>query len=354
MNPSPQPVIVALLPASNEQRNIASAIATLRGQTVVPGRIIVIPNNCTDATAEVAASCGVEVRVMPENPDKKAGALNWVLADLLDELGPDDLVLVQDADSNLDPAFVEKALPYALSPTFGAVGGVFRGEGGSGFVGHLQRNEYTRYARDVRNLGGRCLVVTGTAALFRVQVLREVVRGRLDGTLPPGNGRGGVYDTTVLTEDNEISFAIQTLGYRLVSPLGCYLTTEVMPTWTELWKQRLRWKRGAVENCFQYGLTPTTRRYWGRQALALTGVVIFGMYLTTLLIGALTNSLQLLPFWLGVTAVFMVERAVTVKDAGWKQMLISLSMYELVLDVFLQACHATAFAQSILRSEQEW
>jgi len=346
--------IVALLPAYNEQRNIASAIASLQRQTVVPDRIIVIANNCTDATAEIAAQCGAEVRVMTENPDKKAGALNWVLADLLPTLAPDDLILVQDADSNLDTVFIEKALPYATSPRFGAVGGVFRGEGGAGFIGHLQRNEYTRYARDVRNLGGQCLVVTGTAGIFRVQVLREVSLGRLNDILPSGNGRGGVYDTSVLTEDNEISFAIQTLGYRLVSPLGCNLVTEIMPSWSELWKQRLRWKRGAVENCLQYGYTSTTRRYWARQALAITGVVIFGMYLTTLLISLVTGSLQLLPFWLGVTLVFMVERAVTIKDAGWKQALASFTMYEFVLDIFLQACHATAFAKSFLQTEQKW
>ena len=327
MESTQRPRIVAVLPAHDEQRNIASAIANLRGQTVRPDRVVVVADNCTDATAEVAASCGAEVRTTTDNRDKKAGALNWVLADLLVELGPDDLVLVQDADSNLEAAFLEKALPYAVSPTFGAVGGVFRGEGGAGLVGHLQRNEYTRYARDVRNLGGRCLVVTGTAAVFRVGVLREISQARLDGRLPPGNGRGGVYDTSVLTEDNEISFAIQTLGYRLVSPLGCYLTTEIMPTWSALWGQRLRWKRGAVENCIQYGYTPTTRRYWGRQALALTGVIIFALYLSTLLVALLTASLQILPFWLGVTVVFMVERAVTVKDAGWKQMLISASMY---------------------------
>lgn len=39
----------------------------------------------------------------------------------------------------------------------------------------------------------------------------------------------------------------------------------------------------------------------------------------------------------------MIERAITIKDAGWKQMLLSLTMYEVVIDVFLQACHAKAF-----------
>ena len=321
---------------------------------MAPDRIIVIANNCTDATAQIAEQCGAEVRVMNHNTDKKAGALNWVLASIMDSLAADDLILVQDADSCLDAGFIEKALPYAASQKFGAVGGVFRGEGGAGFVGHLQRNEYCRYARDVRNLGGRCLVVTGTASMFRVEVVQEVVAGRLSGLLPPGDGKGGVYDTTVLTEDNEISFAIQTLGYKLVSPQGCYLTTEIMPTWSELWKQRLRWKRGAIENCFQYGLTKTTSWYWGRQLLALIGIVIFGLYVSTMAFGFVTGTLQIHWFWLSVTLVFMLERAVSIRDAGWKQMVLSSTMYELVIDFFLQACHARAFADAFRRAERKW
>src|SRR6187200_599197 len=99
----------------------------------------------------------------------------------------------------LDSHFIEAATFY-LRRGYGGVCGVFRGAEGGGFVGHLQRNEYARYARDVDRLGGKCLVITGTSAVFRVKVLREVSVARLAGRLPAGDGRGGVYDTTVLTE----------------------------------------------------------------------------------------------------------------------------------------------------------
>lgn len=129
---------------------------------------------------------------------------------------PEGMILVQDADSQLSPDFIERATGHlGADRRLGSVGGVFRGARGGGFVGHLQRNEYARYARDVKRLHGKCLVVTGTAALFRVRTLVDVIDGRLDGTLPPGNGRGGVYDTSVLTEDNGLSFALLTLNYRI-------------------------------------------------------------------------------------------------------------------------------------------
>lgn len=233
---APGGVVTVLVPAHNESAGIVDTLSSLNQQTRRPDRVIVVADNCTDNTEELALAQGVEVLRSVGNKDKKAGALNFALSTLLPEADPEDLILVQDADSQLAPGFIENATANLLQDDLlGAVGGVFRGGPGGGFVGHLQRNEYARYARDVKRLNGKCLVVTGTAALFRVKTLRDVVAARLEGTLPPGNGKGGVYDTSVLTEDNELSFALLTLGYRIASPADCTLVTEVMPTWRELW-----------------------------------------------------------------------------------------------------------------------
>ncbi|MAP63421.1 MAG: glycosyl transferase [Microbacterium sp.] len=351
-----QPVgrVVALVPAHDEATTIRRAIAGLRSQTATPDRIIVIPDNCTDDTAVIAATEGVEVRPTTGNADKKAGALNQTLAAILPDLVDDDVVLVQDADSILDAPFIQRALMRLIDPRYGAVGGVFRGDDRPGFVAHLQRNEYARYARDVSRLQGRYLVVTGTAALFRVRTLREVAAGRLGGRLPVGDGHGGVYDTTVLTEDNEISFAILHLGYRIISPSACTLVTETMPTWHDLWAQRLRWKRGAVENCLQYGLTRVTWSYWGRQVLTICGVLVTAIYLATLVVAVTLGTFAVHPFWLGITAIFIVERIVTVRLRGWRQMLLAATMYELVLDGFLQIVQGKAYVDALTGRRRQW
>ncbi|MDD0856865.1 glycosyltransferase family 2 protein [Arthrobacter alpinus] len=251
--------VTVLVPAHNEADAIIETLESLELQTRRPDRVIVIADNCTDATEQLAADFGAEVISTVGNTDKKAGALNFALNGILADADPDDLILVQDADSQLSPDFIENAMRHlSANDNLGAVGGVFRGGPGGGFVGHLQRNEYARYARDVKRLHGKCLVVTGTAALFRVRTLQGVSTARIMGLLPAGNGHGGIYDTSVLTEDNELSFALLTLGYSIASPADCTLVTEVMPTWRELWAQRLRWKRGAVENCVQYGWTKIT------------------------------------------------------------------------------------------------
>ncbi|HEX6446965.1 MAG TPA: glycosyltransferase family 2 protein [Streptosporangiales bacterium] len=347
------PATVALLPAYDEADGIAAAVRGLYAQSAPPDEVVVVANNCTDDTAERARAAGAFVLELPDNPDKKAGALNWALAAVLPRLSDDDRVLVMDADSVLDAAFLATAAGY-LDEGYGGVGGTFRGGPGGGFVGHLQRNEFARYQRDVNRLDGRCLVLTGTAAMFSAATLRAVSRARLSGLLPAGDGRGGVYDTTVLTEDNELTFALLHLGHRVIAPAECTLVTEVMPTWRALWRQRLRWKRGAVENCVQYGLTRVTWRYWVRQLVTALGIVVSAVYLGTLAYGAATGRLGVHPFWLALTGVFVLERAVTVRYRGWRYMLAAASMYELVFEYFLQACHAWAYVCAATGRERSW
>lgn len=349
-------VVTVLVPAHNESAGITETLLSLKNQTHRPDRVIVVADNCTDDTEELALVQGAEVMRTVGNKDKKAGALNFALSELLPDADPEELFLVQDADSQLALDFIENATRNLLADELlGAVGGVFSGGPGGGFVGHLQRNEYARYARDVKRLHGKCLVVTGTAALFRVKTLRDVVAARLKGELPPGNGNGGVYDTSVLTEDNELSFALLTLGYRIASPSNCTLVTEVMPTWRELWSQRLRWKRGAVENCVQYGWTKVTRPYWGRQFLSMIGVLVTLAYFSSLLFALISGmGLNLQPFWITVTGIFILERIVTVRFRGWRYMLLAATMYETVIDIFLQAVHAKAYLDAAFNRKKVW
>jgi len=345
--------MIAIIPAHDEEELIGDAIGSLRTQTRPVDRIIVVADNCTDKTVDVAQSLGVDVVSTVGNTHKKAGALNQVLDDLLPALSPQSRVLVMDADSTLSQGFVQAADERLAVGDVSACGGVFTGKPGGGFVGMLQRNEYARYARDIARIRGRVLVLTGTAAVFLAGVLTEVIAARRSHRLP---GEPHVYDTRVLTEDNELTLALLHLGHRIVSPPRCRLTTEVMPTWRQLWSQRLRWKRGAVENLRDYGWTPVTRAYWGRQLLSLVGIIVTLTYLGTVLISLLvTHTVHVYPIWLAVTAVFVIERVVTVRRRGVAQMVVAaMLVVEMVFDVFLQVCQGKAFIDSVFGTERKW
>src|SRR5690606_20740806 len=109
---------------------------------------------------------------------------------------------------------------------------------------------------------------------------------------------GEVYDTLALTEDNELTIAIKSLGGLTISPTRCTVVTELMPSWRMLWAQRLRWQRGALENLGAYGLTPQTLRYWSQQIGIGYGVLALFAYFALLLVMILAvDSWVWFPFW---------------------------------------------------------
>jgi cellulose synthase/poly-beta-1,6-N-acetylglucosamine synthase-like glycosyltransferase len=353
LGPSPRGLVVALIPAHDEEAQIEGAIESLRGQVSPPDLIIVCADNCSDRTAERAEAAGAIVFETVDNPHKKAGALNQALDILLPLLRDEDAVLVMDADSILAPRFLATAQQH-LRDDVGGVGGVFTGRAGGGFVGMLQRNEYARYARDVARLKGKVLVLTGTATLFSARTLRHVVWARAEGLLP--GDKPQVYDTSVLTEDNELTLALLHLGYRVISPKDCRLTTEVMESWGDLYRQRLRWKRGALENLRTYGLTRVTASYWVRQLVTLFGMLVTLLYLASLGSSlALDGAIHLQPIWLAVSGVFIAERIVTVRSRGPVQMVLAaVLLVEMTFDLFLQVVHGKAIVDTLRNSERNW
>ena len=346
--------VTVLIPAHNEEACIGATIASLLSQSHRPARVVVVADNCTDATEDIARAAGVEVLASVGNTEKKAGALNQALRQVLPQQGDNDLVMVMDADTTLDPGFLEGAVARMTADrALMAVGGLFHGEEGEGVLGQFQRNEYIRYARELRRRRGRVFVLTGTASLFRPRALRTVAASR--GRTIPGR-RGDVYDTAALTEDNELTIALKSLGALMISPSECTVVTEVMPTWRALWAQRLRWQRGALENLGAYGVTPQTFRYWAQQLGIGYGVVALTAYLAIILITIVAlDQWVWYPFWAGLGVLFTVERVVTVWHGGWAARLLALTLVpELVFAMFLNIVFVKGILDISLGREAGW
>lgn len=339
-------MIVALIPAHNEEEVIESSVRSLLPQV---DKVIVVADNCTDNTIVVAQEAGADIFVTEGNTAKKAGALNQAIATVINEY---EFILVVDADSVLSPYFIHNAMIDMNFYGLAAVGGIFEGQPGGGLVGFLQRQEFARYKRDVARLGGKSLCLTGTATLIRSVAFKTVARFR--GKILPGTP-GQYYDTAALTEDFEFSLALKHLGLDYLSPRYCTLTTEVMPTWRELWHQRLRWKRGAVENLKAYGLTRVTAKHWFLQIVTMLGIIVSAAYLGTLLYALITWTLVLKPFWIIVTILFALERMITVRSRGFRATIIAgLLVVEMVFDFFLQFVHIVAYKQALTHAERKW
>ena len=72
-----------------------------------------------------------------------------------------------DATTVLDDDFPSSAVTrFASDRALMAIGALFHGEPGHSILGQSQRNEYIRYAREMRRRRGRVFVLTGTASLI--------------------------------------------------------------------------------------------------------------------------------------------------------------------------------------------
>lgn len=346
--------VTVLVPAHNEEASIGATLDSLWEQSFRPTRIVVITDNCTDRTAEIALTHGAEVTASVANTHKKGGALNQALAALLPHQGENDVVMVMDADTRLRQGFLEHAVQrFRDDRALMAVGGVFYGEGGHGLLGTFQRNEYVRYGREIRRRRGRVFVLTGTASMFRPRALKAVATAR--GETIPGQP-GDVYDVASLTEDNELTIALKSLGALMVSPPACSVETELMPSWRALWNQRLRWQRGALENIGAYGMTPATVRYWAQQLGIGYGVFALLSYFALLVILVLAvDHWVWFPFWLGLGGIFMLERVVTAWHSGWRgRFVAALTFPELGYDVFIQLVFVKGVIDMTLAREATW
>lgn len=169
-------VITAIIPAHDEASRVACAIASLHRQTCPPERVVVMSDHSTDATVEVALQAGAEVLLTVDNRHHEAGALDQALSAV--RFGPDDLVLVLDADVQLPPSFLARA----------------------------------RTALEDRNMGAVSARRTtgGAAALIRWRALEDVHHafGRYCGEGPVVTGR------------MHLALDLEAVGWRLCPPLG--------------------------------------------------------------------------------------------------------------------------------------
>lgn len=347
MSPVVAPRVVAVVPAHDEAGALPATIASLRAQTRAVDKVLVVSDNSTDATVEVARALRADVVETVGNTDRKAGALNQALL-LVDA----ENVLILDADTTIAPTFVEDGLALLdARPEVGAVGGVFRGTPPRSVLEQLQSNEYERYGVQI-DVTGRTAVLTGTAALVRTEALRAVAAAR-EARLP--GRRGDVYDARAITEDSELTLALRTLGYQLASPQRMSCTTELMPTRRDLFRQRVRWYKGMLDNLRSYGLTRVTARYVGQQVMIALGTVMLASLLVLTAVTIVTGAFRLSPFWLAVGAVLVVERLVTVWRNGRRaRVLAALVLPELVYDLFLQAAFVRACFLVLTRRDAVW
>lgn len=92
--------LIVLIPAHNEEESIGRTITATLNQERPADKIVVIPNGCTDRTADVAREFPVTVMELPRLAHRKSEALNRAWAEHAQDA---DIVVCLDADTELPP-----------------------------------------------------------------------------------------------------------------------------------------------------------------------------------------------------------------------------------------------------------
>jgi poly-beta-1,6-N-acetyl-D-glucosamine synthase len=301
------PYVLTLIPARNEEEQIAETIDSVRSQTRLADRIVVVDDGSTDRTAELARSMGADVFETVGNVARKAGALNQAYERFAKDF---DYVLEMDADTTLHPRFLEEALAeIESSPRLGGVCNRFFAKPRPGLLGRLQALEYVRYENLCDRRRGRVSVLSGTAALLRVAALPEKP-----------------WSEESLVEDYALTLYLQRQGFEVRAAKRAYAYTDTMPTVPQLWRQRLRWERGTLDELRREGWTPYTRGDIVARLAVFGGIAMRALWLCAIGVATwLGGRMTFQAIWLAPVGVIVAERVMTAWELGWKDRLIAAS-----------------------------
>jgi poly-beta-1,6-N-acetyl-D-glucosamine synthase len=250
--PSPlDPADVAvLIPAHNEEPVLAATIRSAL-RLVPETNVHVVADGCDDATAEVARSAGVNVVEL--HPGRgKAGGIETALREF-DIPRRFAVLLIVDADTELDEHYLARGLPLLDQPSVVAVAGYAKAGWrpqeltpvGRFLVAYRSRlyvvMQWLKYGQ-TWHWTNVTAIVPGFASMYRTSVL-----GRMD-LNPPG----------LIIEDFNMTFELhrKQLG-KIAFQSDVYATTQDPDNLRDYCRQVFRWHLGFWQTFRRHGLWPS-------------------------------------------------------------------------------------------------
>lgn len=232
---------MAIIPAHNEEAVVANLVESLKNQNYPKGLydIYVIADNCTDKTAQVAKEAGAIVyERFDENKKTKGYALQWFLAQKIEEDAPYDAFCVFDADNIADKNFL-KAMNKKL----------------------CQGENVVQGYRDIKNPTDNWITAGYAIFYWTMNRFYHLARYNL-GLSPLLNGTGFMvrfdvikptgWDTKTLTEDIEFSLKNIIEGRKLGWATDAIVYDEQPTGFKQSWSQRSRWTVGHIQCMKEY------------------------------------------------------------------------------------------------------
>jgi cellulose synthase/poly-beta-1,6-N-acetylglucosamine synthase-like glycosyltransferase len=230
--------VTVLIPAHNEEAVIGNTIKHLQSQLTKQHQLVIIADNCTDATADIARELGTQVIERQDLQNRGKGyALDYGLRFL--EADPPDVVVFVDADCIVSPGAIESLSQRAIATNRPVQATYLIAKPST----TNPKQSVSAFAFTVKNqvrllglakFGIPCLL-TGTGMAFPWAVIRSA-------DLASG----------YIVEDMKLGFDLAIAGY---SPVFCpeAHVTSILPQHIQAAKsQRTRWEHGHLKTLLTY------------------------------------------------------------------------------------------------------
>lgn len=230
--------VCVLVPAYNEEGYVGECIESLLAIEYPTELldIVVIDDGSTDNTYQEAANYESDgIRILQKENAGKHSALNYGI-----ERTSSKFIVCIDADSVVDTKAVKELIrTYRTSSNVGAIAGNVEVANADSFITRIQALEYIigiNMFRRALSLLGLVKVVPGCLGMFDRKLVNEI----------------GGYSGDTVTEDFDLTIGLLKGGHKIYHSSNAVAQTEVPDTWSDLYRQRIRWFRGNVQTVLKH------------------------------------------------------------------------------------------------------
>ncbi len=231
------PKVTVVVPCWNEETTVAGTVRSLLALDYPKDKlhIILVDDGSTDSTLSVLEQFKTtpNIQVIAKENGGKHTAMNLAI-----ENATTEFISCLDADSFVRADALKRMIPYFDDPEVMAVCPTIVIDKPRTLVERAQKSEYqlSAYVKKMLGLVGGIHVTPGPFSVYRIAVFRNL----------------GPYQKAHNTEDMEIAYRMQKHGYKIEQCHDAIVYTKGMPSAYRLYKQRIRWIYGFINNTIDY------------------------------------------------------------------------------------------------------
>lgn len=254
------PSVTIVVPSWNEEKTIYKTVRSLLSLNYPKDKvkIFLIDDGSTDGTWNIIRNFGKysNIKIFRKENGGKYSALNLGLENM-----ETDFFGGLDADSFVDPESLVRIMSYfEKDKSIMAVAPSVIVHNPKNFIQNAQKAEYHMgvYTKKMLGFLGAINVTPGPLTIFRKKVFDDL----------------GPYRHGHNTEDMEIAYRMQKNDYKIEHCNDAYVYTSTPMTIKKLYKQRLRWIYGFINNTLDYKSVLFRKKYGNFSIFTLpTGIV---------------------------------------------------------------------------------